>query len=166
MIVYTPFNGSLTYKLTVSLSTLPVFFFQAEVGIRAGHVTGVQTCALPIFTAYNGDFSFFDVDANSMRSVAGMDRQEVTQQVRQENWSHRFHYGIDQRLGNGTDLSFYGQINPHSFEQNGSLLSDLTSTASARRRERDRALGTYHAATLNHRCDDEQRHQKIGRAHV
>src|SRR5215208_7548786 len=27
-----------------------VFFFQAEDGIRDGHVTGVQTCALPIFT--------------------------------------------------------------------------------------------------------------------
>src|SRR5439155_9427573 len=26
-----------------------VFFFQAEDGIRGGHVTGVQTCALPIF---------------------------------------------------------------------------------------------------------------------
>src|SRR5215510_15747653 len=26
------------------------FFFQAEDGIRAGHVTGVQTCALPIST--------------------------------------------------------------------------------------------------------------------
>src|SRR5207253_6863855 len=25
------------------------FFFQAEDGIRGGHVTGVQTCALPIF---------------------------------------------------------------------------------------------------------------------
>ena len=25
-----------------------VFFFQAEDGIRAAHVTGVQTCALPI----------------------------------------------------------------------------------------------------------------------
>src|SRR5207253_7794666 len=25
-----------------------LFFFQAEDGIRAGHVTGVQTCALPI----------------------------------------------------------------------------------------------------------------------
>src|SRR5439155_5981550 len=24
-------------------------FFQAEAGIRAGHVTGVQTCALPIW---------------------------------------------------------------------------------------------------------------------
>src|SRR5690625_7462145 len=30
------------------------FFFQAEDGIRAGHVTGVQTCALPIFLAQNG----------------------------------------------------------------------------------------------------------------
>src|SRR5690606_41199552 len=26
------------------------FFFQAEDGIRVFHVTGVQTCALPIFT--------------------------------------------------------------------------------------------------------------------
>src|SRR5690606_40256516 len=28
-----------------------VFFFQAEDGIRDFHVTGVQTCALPIFSA-------------------------------------------------------------------------------------------------------------------
>src|SRR5690625_6748070 len=27
------------------------FFFQAEDGIRDGHVTGVQTCALPIYGA-------------------------------------------------------------------------------------------------------------------
>src|SRR5437762_10157882 len=31
-----------------SLSTCPTFFFQAEDGIRATSVTGVQTCALPI----------------------------------------------------------------------------------------------------------------------
>src|SRR5258708_10878509 len=38
------------------------FFFQAEDGIRDDLVTGVQTCALPIFTArdVNGD-SFLDV---------------------------------------------------------------------------------------------------------
>src|SRR5437870_6443248 len=28
------------------------FFFQAEDGIRDGHVTGVQTCALPILTPF------------------------------------------------------------------------------------------------------------------
>src|SRR5437870_13692004 len=32
-------------------STSYVFFFQAEDGIRDGHVTGVQTCALPISTS-------------------------------------------------------------------------------------------------------------------
>src|SRR5690625_7995552 len=31
-----------------SISFMRFFFFQAEDGIRDGHVTGVQTCALPI----------------------------------------------------------------------------------------------------------------------
>src|SRR5690625_4949871 len=31
------------------LKNILIFFFQAEDGIRDGHVTGVQTCALPIF---------------------------------------------------------------------------------------------------------------------
>src|SRR5439155_11681845 len=30
------------------------FFFQAEDGIRDGHVTGVQTCALPIYVDAGG----------------------------------------------------------------------------------------------------------------
>src|SRR5215510_4184055 len=34
---------------------LVFFFFQAEDGIRDGHVTGVQTCALPIWSARRGD---------------------------------------------------------------------------------------------------------------
>src|SRR5690606_39445666 len=37
-------------SLTCSLTTLVCFFFfQAEDGIRDFHVTGVQTCALPIY---------------------------------------------------------------------------------------------------------------------
>src|SRR5690625_6810371 len=38
-------------RLLIDLDLLgftPPFFFQAEDGIRDGHVTGVQTCALPI----------------------------------------------------------------------------------------------------------------------
>src|SRR5207253_3526219 len=30
-----------------------IFFFQAEDGIRDGHVTGVQTCALPIWSVHS-----------------------------------------------------------------------------------------------------------------
>src|SRR5439155_16589953 len=35
-----------TYQINIFI--LIYFFFQAEDGIRDGHVTGVQTCALPI----------------------------------------------------------------------------------------------------------------------
>src|SRR6266542_5755863 len=35
------------------------FFFQAEVGIRGATVTGVQTCALPIYAEGEGSGAFF-----------------------------------------------------------------------------------------------------------
>src|SRR5207253_6977842 len=46
--------GATTSWLAVSAGftgakAVEIFFFQAEDGIRDGHVTGVQTCALPIF---------------------------------------------------------------------------------------------------------------------
>src|SRR5690625_6473515 len=47
--------------LLLSYSSSPVsvcrFFFQAEDGIRDGHVTGVQTCALPISAHGQGNFN-------------------------------------------------------------------------------------------------------------
>src|SRR5439155_12206421 len=53
----------------------PFFFFQAEDGIRDGHVTGVQTCALPICTGHVTELmsfqgtprlSWFGPDGNTM----------------------------------------------------------------------------------------------------
>src|SRR5207253_4543200 len=46
-----------------------VFFFQAEDGIRDGHVTGVQTCALPIYI--NALLQRVDVDALIERTELG-----------------------------------------------------------------------------------------------
>src|SRR6266508_5879065 len=45
------------------------FFFQAEDGIRAGHVTGVQTCALPISPSAGGSSA---VRVDSRQSTAVM----------------------------------------------------------------------------------------------
>src|SRR5699024_11272821 len=39
-------------------SSLPFFFFQAEVGIRDRNVTGVQTCALPFSRRFRHKVSF------------------------------------------------------------------------------------------------------------
>src|SRR5690625_6191589 len=49
-VVSTIFFGTFLYSsfYFAFISTFLIFFFQAEDGIRDGHVTGVQTCALPI----------------------------------------------------------------------------------------------------------------------
>src|SRR5690606_39752583 len=39
------------------IGTIVCFFFQAEDGIRAFHVTGVQTCALPISRLLGSDLA-------------------------------------------------------------------------------------------------------------
>src|SRR5690625_3961593 len=52
-----------------------VFFFQAEDGIRDGHVTGVQTCALPIFV---GAIARRQQAVNHDRTVASAKRHMGT----------------------------------------------------------------------------------------
>src|SRR5689334_24040793 len=51
-----------------------IFFFQAEDGIRDGTVTGVQTCALPIFASDGEDIvldaTAFEIDALTFRRLA------------------------------------------------------------------------------------------------
>src|SRR5690625_5537102 len=39
-----------------------MFFFQAEDGIRDGHVTGVQTCALPIYEGTGNRLKLLEED--------------------------------------------------------------------------------------------------------
>src|SRR5690348_17796325 len=50
------------------------FFFQAEDGIRDGRVTGVQTCALPIFGSVIGAAYASGVCAKELEEIAGLVR--------------------------------------------------------------------------------------------
>src|SRR5699024_11753986 len=55
--------------------------FQAEDGIRDRNVTGVQTCALPIFTAYE-EFTKGNIDeALSLYQTVDYDSEVVAQQL-------------------------------------------------------------------------------------
>ena len=65
-----------------------VFFFQAEDGIRGVAVTGVQTCALPIFTADKWQTLFSKLTAQNAGDYQGVYLQVTrgTSPVR----SHRF----------------------------------------------------------------------------
>src|SRR5439155_21808948 len=51
------------------VSDLIFFFFQAEDGIRYGHVTGVQTCALPISWDVGDSFGCVSAEASTYASA-------------------------------------------------------------------------------------------------
>src|SRR5690606_41099740 len=53
--------------LFVAYPLLVFFFFQAEDGIRDFHVTGVQTCALPIFESPESATDFNQIIARVTR---------------------------------------------------------------------------------------------------
>src|SRR5690606_39642371 len=59
-----------------------VFFFQAEDGIRDFHVTGVQTCALPIFSQAAASVlmelvAAGQLDAESILAMDGTDMMDI-----------------------------------------------------------------------------------------
>src|SRR5690625_5922135 len=66
------------------------FFFQAEDGIRDGHVTGVQTCALPILAASAPPVMTTSAAPDSMRrralSIARSEERRVGKEGRTQ-WS-------------------------------------------------------------------------------
>src|SRR5437870_11052867 len=70
------------------------FFFQAEDGIRDGHVTGVQTCALPILgKAGNRDFPCL-LGGRRQRFRRNADGRKHLQSCRSHIWRVRFTGGI------------------------------------------------------------------------
>src|SRR5439155_16060117 len=73
-----------------------VFFFQAEDGIRDGHVTGVQTCALPISRFTRVWFEHvgraLNADADRLANLAMDDRSEerrVGKECRSRGWGEQ-----------------------------------------------------------------------------
>ncbi len=75
-----------------------------------------------IFASYNGEYSYFDIEAENIKSVLTQNNpSEIikTQGIQQKNWSHKFHFGMDYFLNKKNQLNFYGFINPYSNEHDG-----------------------------------------------
>src|SRR5690625_6908426 len=71
------------------LSSLVIIFFQAEDGIRDGHVTGVQTCALPIseeIRSLTGDLDLvtFGQRLRHLRKARGLTLSDLGERVGRE----------------------------------------------------------------------------------
>src|SRR5690606_37156606 len=91
-----------------------IFFFQAEDGIRDFHVTGVQTCALPIYGIL-GDF--------------GVSSHEID--VAERGFSTRFEADLDMRMNRDSNFSAYTVVNKYEESQLRNVLSNYGELRSA-----------------------------------
>src|SRR5256885_9402126 len=82
-------NGPSLSKCFVPTVIDVVFFFQAEDGIRDYKVTGVQTCALPICTAYRGPWQFETLAREVLLDIAARDMGMDPIELRRRNLLRR-----------------------------------------------------------------------------
>jgi hypothetical protein len=112
------------------------------------------TGIINLFTSYNGEFSYFDVTEFSRRSTPA-NVWENRQDVRQQYWSHKFHYGLDLDLGDKHDLGFYGWLNPFSQENSGTAeLSAAGQTGErwlADKKDEDSNFGAFYSVAYTFR---------------
>ncbi|WP_194831454.1 TonB-dependent receptor domain-containing protein [Prolixibacter sp. NT017] len=75
-------------------------------------------------TSYSGQVSNFPIVNNSYREIS-KPQQTTTitsqQDVMQNNWSHRFNFGIDYFMNKQNQFNLYTFYNPYSSEHNGTM---------------------------------------------
>src|SRR5690606_39661758 len=78
-----------------------LFFFQAEDGIRDFHVTGVQTCALPIFSnLFKGFLGLFigGIERKNPEALLEVEKENLRKQIGEFNKGLATHAGLVERL--------------------------------------------------------------------
>lgn len=118
---------------------------KSEVFVFPNYSLNYGTGKVNLFTSYNGEMLNFDIIESSRRHVqkSGQKNEYFTvQDVRQNYWSHRFHYGFDYFINNRNQLNFYGFVNPWSQQHNGSTGMNINGTEHWKAEKRDNDINT------------------------
>lgn len=88
------------------------------------------------YTSYNGSFSNFNIEGINQKTFsAGNHFREIirTDSLRQNNWSHKLHFGVDHFSNKKSQLSFYGFFSGFSNEQDGQFLLEENSESTGKK---------------------------------
>ncbi len=111
---------------------------------------------ISLHTSYTGAISNFDIINTSKTSYGNSIVISEQQNVRQNNWSHRFNFGINYAFNQENQLSYFGYYNPYSQELNGNVIFESegadaeSSYWSARKEDTDINRRTYHSLYYKH----------------
>lgn len=76
-----------------------------------------------LHASYNGEFAYFDLDESTILRQTPVNKParllSTRQSLRQENWEHRFTYGIDYFMDNKNVLNFYANHRIYANEASG-----------------------------------------------
>ena len=115
-------NGHILIEIPVSSSLVYVFpSYSLNWGIKK----------LNLYTSYNGELTYLDLRESTRREIWNendSNELSINQNLRQKEWSHRFHYGLDYFLSNNDQLNFYGYYNPYSRELDGDVYTRMSGT--------------------------------------
>lgn len=79
---------------------------------------------LTLYTSYNGAFSYFDIKAEDIRSFQSKNAVVTinkTEDLYQQNWSHKIHFGADYLYNEKNQLNVYSFISRFSNQQSGNF---------------------------------------------
>lgn len=88
---------------------------------------------LTLYTSYNGGFSFFDIRSEDKRSFStDNETVEITksENLYQQNWSHKVHFGADYFYDQNKQFNLYGFVSRFSNEQSGNFRLNKTGDVS------------------------------------
>ena len=114
-----------------------------------------------LHTSYTGAVSNFDI-VNTSTTCFGDSKEIFEQQsVRQNNWSHRFNFGLDYSFNKKNRISYFGYYNPYSQELNGNVIFESEGTDaeptywSAKKEDTDINRRTFHSLYYKHSFNPE-----------
>lgn len=121
---------------------------------------------LNIFTSYNGELSYFNIQESQSRKIfqeTGIREIITTQFVKQENWSHRFHYGFDYFINDRNQVNFYAFHNPYAQEHSGDVVMQTSGCDKdhwfAKKTDEDRNLTNYYSLYYKHYFNETPGHE-------
>lgn len=104
---------------------------RSEVYLFPNYSIHYGTQKFNLYTSYNGELSNFNIIENDIRRLNRQSESTTItsfSNVRQNNWSHRFHAGLDYHLNEKNAFNFYGYFNPYSNEHDGDVRLQATGT--------------------------------------
>ncbi|MGM0566926.1 MAG: TonB-dependent receptor [Bacteroidota bacterium] len=116
---------------------------------------------ISLHTSYTGAVSNFDIINTSKTSYGDSWGYSEQQDVRQNNWSHRFNFGVDYTPNKQNQISYFGYYNPYSQELNGNVIFKSESTDSessywsAKKEDTDINRRTFHSLYYKHSFNPE-----------